>query len=165
MHTLVTQSLRSTSFVYDFGSVHFLMFQVFNPLAHIHLPVFHSVHLLQKTQTRKENKYDQWVSEVELDLLSFQYLHGGMDPTTKVVYKKLASVIVTKHKQPYTVCIAMLQAQFFLLLSIVCIRASHFSVNHPANSTLMQFPGDQPVPCNSRGGSFLNSFTFEYINF
>ena len=92
--------------------------------------------MLQKTQTRKENEYDQWVSEVEHDLLSFQYLHGGMDPTTKVVYKKVASVIVTKHKQPYTVCIALLQAQFFLFSSIMCIRMSHFSVNHPANSTL-----------------------------
>lgn len=92
--------------------------------------------LVTEDTNKKRNKYDQWVSEVEHGLLSFQYLHGGMDPTTKVVYKKLASVIVTKHKQPYTVCITMLQAQFFLLSSIVCIRASHFSVNHPANSTL-----------------------------
>ena len=35
--------------------------------------------------------------------LSFHYLHGGMGPTAKVVYKKVGSMIATEHDQSYTV--------------------------------------------------------------
>jgi len=59
---------------------------------------------------------------------------GGMGPSTKAVYKKLASMVATKHKQSYSQTISWLQCRlsFFLLRSsIMCLRGSCSSAGNP----------------------------------
>ena len=58
--------------------------------------------------------------------LSFQYLHGGMGPTAKVIYKKLASMIVTKHNQPYSQTVDWLRwLSFPCFASPSCAQGGH----------------------------------------
>ena len=57
-----------------------------------------------------------------------------MGPTAKVVYKKLAAMIASKHDQPYSQIINWLRCRLsFSLLwsSIRCWRGSRSSANHP----------------------------------
>ena len=59
---------------------------------------------------------------------------GGMGPTAKVVYKKLASMIATKHDQNYSQTINWLQCRlcFFLLRSIIMyLREIRSSAGNP----------------------------------
>jgi len=59
---------------------------------------------------------------------------GGLGPIAKVIYKKLASMVATKHNQSYSQTISWLQCRFsFSLLcsSIMCLRGSCFSTGNP----------------------------------
>ena len=71
-----------------------------------------------------------------------------MGPTAKVMYKKLASMIATKHNHPYSQAVNWLccRLSFFLLRSsIMCIRGSRSSANHPANSQMPEAAIDRAL--------------------
>ena len=87
---------------------------VFNPLTQ----TYHSLRLATCHRRHKQEKKMAYLMSgsgksniVVSHPLSFQYLHGGMGPT---IYKKLMSMIATKHNQPYSQSdqLAVLQAQF-----------------------------------------------------
>ena len=95
--------------------------QVFNPLAHTYpsLPM--------------ATCYRRKVEHGCFSPLVFS-VSGGMGPTAKVVYKKLAAMIASKHGQPYSQTINWLRCRLsFSLLwsSIRCLRGSRSSANHP----------------------------------
>ena len=52
---------------------------------------------------------------------------GGMGPTAKVVVKKLAAMIASKHGQPYSQVINWLRCR----LSFSLLRSSIIKTNHP----------------------------------
>jgi len=57
-----------------------------------------------------------------------------MGPTAKAVYKKLASMVATKHKQSYSQTISWLQCRLsssLLRSSIMCLRGSCSSGGNP----------------------------------
>ena len=109
--------------------------RVFNPLAH----TYHSLPLStchRRHEQEKERAYDQRIREVEHGYFSplVFSVSGGMEPTAKVVYKKLALMIATKHNQSYSQTINWLRCRLsFSLLrsSIMYIRGSRSSANHP----------------------------------
>lgn len=105
--------------------------------------------MLQKTQTRKENEYDQWVSKVEHDLLSFQYLHGGMDPTTKVFLQEIG-LSDCDQAQAALYCLYSYAAGSVFPPFIHRVHKGISLLSKPPCQFNPQFPGDQPVPCNSR---------------
>ena len=86
--------------------------QVFNSLAHTHhclpLPTCYRRH-----EQEKRRAYDQRIREVEHGCFSplVFSVSGVMDPTAKVVYKKLASMIASKHNQPYSQTIHWLRCR------------------------------------------------------
>ena len=89
----------------------------------------------RRHEQEKIRAYDQQIREIEHGCFSSLIfsVSGGMDPTAKVVYKKLASMISTKHNQPYSQAVSWLRCRLsFSLLrsSIMCIRGSR--ANHPA---------------------------------
>ena len=105
--------------------VHFFDVRVFNPLA----PTYQNLSLAssyRRNEQEKRRAYDQRVREVERG--SFSPLvfsaSGGMGPTARVVYKKLASMIATKHEKPYSQTIHWLRCRlcFSLLRSAVMCR-------------------------------------------
>ena len=110
--------------------------RVFNPLAHTYrslpLPTCY-----RRNEQEKRRAYDQRVREVEHGCFSplVFSVSGGMGPTARVVYKKLAAMIASKHSQSYSQTINWLRCRlsFSLLRScIMCLRGSRSSVNHPA---------------------------------
>ena len=109
--------------------------RVFNPLAH----TYHSLPMAtcyRRNEQEKRRAYDQRVRELEHGCFSplVFSVSGGMGPTAKVVYKKLAAMIVSKHSQPYSQTINWLRCRLsFSLLrsSIMCLRGSRSPANHP----------------------------------
>ena len=109
--------------------------RVFNPLAHTYRSLPLST-CYRRNEQEKRRAYDQRVREVDHGCFSPLVFSasGGMGPTAKVVYKKLAAMIATKHNQPYSQTINWLRCRLsFSLLrsSIMCLRGSRSSVNHP----------------------------------
>ena len=107
--------------------------RVFNPLTHTYrsLPM---ATCYRRNEEEKGRAYDQRVREVEHGCFSplVFSVSGGMGPTLKVVYKKLASMIASKHGQSYSQTINWLRCSFSLLRSSIrCLRGSRSSVNHP----------------------------------
>ena len=95
--------------------------RVFNPLA----PTYQNLSLAssyRRNEQEKRRAYDQRVREVEHG--SFSPLvfsaSGGMGPTARVVYKKLASRIATKHKKPYSQTIHWLRCTLLLPAAVCC---------------------------------------------
>ena len=88
----------------------------------------------------KAHLWDQnglWSVHLRSRALMFPNPHtssGGMGPTAKAVYTKLASMVATKHKQSYSQTISWLQCRLsFSLLhsSIMCLRGSCSSAGNP----------------------------------
>ena len=109
--------------------------RVFNPLA----PTYHSLPMAtcyRRNEQEKRRAYDQRVRDLEHGCFSplVFSVSGGMGPTAKVVYKKPAAMIASKHSQPYSQTINWLRCRLsFSLLrsSIMCLRGSRSSANHP----------------------------------
>ncbi len=116
--------------------------RVFNPLAHTYrnIPLTSSY---RRNEQEKRRRYDQRVREVEHGSFSPLVFSatGGMGPTAKVVYKKLASMIATKHDKPYSQTINWLRCRlcFSLLRSaVMCLRGSRSSQGHPAKPIISE---------------------------
>ena len=81
----------------------FFNVRVFNPFTHTYrnLPL---TTCYRRNDQEKRRAYDQRVREIEHGCFSPLVFSasGGMGPTAKVVYKKLASMIATKHNQCYS---------------------------------------------------------------
>ena len=112
--------------------------RVFNPFAHSNRN--HACY--RRHEQEKRRSYDQRVRDVEHGIFSPLVFStaGGMGPTAKVVYKKLASMLAAKHSQPYSLTLNWLRCRLcFSLLrsSIMCLRGSR-SVSRPASSTLSE---------------------------
>ena len=93
----------------------------------------------RRNEQEKRRAYEQRVREIEHGCFSPLVFSasGGMGPTAKVVYKKLASMITTKHNQCYSQTLNWLRCRlsFSLLRSaIMCLRGSRASTNRPAHS-------------------------------
>ena len=110
--------------------------RVFNPLAHTYcslpLPLCY-----RRNEQEKRRAYDQRIREIEHGCFSPLVFSasGGMGPTAKVVYKKLATMIATKHSQPYSQTINWLRCRLSFSLfrpSIMYLRESRSSTSHPA---------------------------------
>ena len=90
-----------------------------------------------------------------------------MGPTAKVVYRKLASMIASKHNQPYRQTINWLHCRlsFSLLQSCtMCLRGSCSSVNHPSHPQILEATIDHAL-CDSRVNFYVSSIFFKCIYF
>ena len=133
--------------------------RVFNPFAHTYrnLPL---TTCYRRNEQEKRRAYDQRVREIEHGCFSPLVFSasGGMGPTAKVVYKKLASMIATKHNQCYSQTLNWLRCRlsFSLLRSaIMCLRrGSRSSANSPAHPQLQEAAIDRAL-CDSRVASWL----------
>ena len=105
--------------------------RVFNPLA----TAYQNLSLASSYRRNEQEKrcaYDQRMREVEhgrFSPLAFS-ASGGMGPMAIVVYKKLASMIATKHENPYSQTIHWLRYRLcFSLLrtAVMCLRGSRSS--------------------------------------
>ena len=111
--------------------------RVFNPFAH----TYHNQSLAasyRRHEQEKKRAYDQRIREVEYGCFSPLVFtsSGGMGPTARVVYKRLASMVATKHNKPYGQTMAWLRCtlSFSLLRSaIMCLRGSRSRAGHPAH--------------------------------
>ena len=108
-------------------------------------------------QHEKRRAYDKRVREIDHGCFSPLVFSasGGMGPTAKVVYKKLASMIATKHNQCYSQTLNWLRCRlsFSLLRSaIMYLRGSRSSANSPAHPQLHQAAIDRAL-CDSRVAS------------
>ena len=140
------------------GQCAFFDVRVFNPFAHTYrnLPL---TTCYRRNEQEKRRAYDQRVREIEHGCFSPLVFSasGGMGPTAKVVYKKLASMIATKHNQCYSHTLNWLRCRlsFSLLRSaIMCLRGSRSSANSPAHPQLHEAAIDRAL-CDSRVGSRL----------
>ena len=127
--------------------------RVFNPLAHSYCSLPLST-CYRRHEQEKKRTYDQRIREVEHGCFSplIFSVSGGMGPTAKVVYKKLASMIASKHNQSYSQTVNWLCCRFsFSLLrsSIMCIRGSRSSAHQPAKPQLPEAAIDRAI-CDSR---------------
>ena len=118
--------------------------RVFNPLTHTYrsLPM---ATCYRRNDQEKRRAYDQRVREVEHGCFSplVFSVSGGMGPTAKVVYKKLAAMIASKYGQSYSQTINWLRCRLsFSLLrsSIMYLRGSRSSVNHPEYNHNIRHP-------------------------
>ena len=109
--------------------------RIFNPFAQS----LHNTSLSQcyrQNELQKKRAYDQRVRELEHGSFSPLVFSttGGMGPTATTVYKRLASLIATKHNKTYSKTIHWLRCRlnFSLLRSaIMCLRGSRSSLHHP----------------------------------
>ena len=118
--------------------------RVFNPFAHTYrnLPL---TTCYRRNEQEKRRAYDQRVREIEHGCFSPLVVSasGGMGPTAKVVYKKLASMIATKHNQYYSQTLIWLccRLSFSLLRSaIMCLRGSRSSANSLPSHSYKKLP-------------------------
>ena len=121
---------------------------------HVNVILRRNDNCYRRHEQEKKRAYDQRIREVEHGCFSPLVFSatGGMGPTAKVVYKKLASMIATKHNQSYSQTINWLRCRLsFSLLrsSIMCIRGSRSSAHHPANPQLPEAAIDRAL-CDSR---------------
>ena len=115
----------------------FFDIRVFNPQAHTYcsLPM---ATWYRRNEQEKRRAYDERVREVEHGCFSPPVfsVSGSMGPTARVVHKKLATMITSKHNQSYSQTMNWLRCRLsFSLLrsSIMCLRGSRSSVHHPAH--------------------------------
>ena len=91
--------------------------------------------MLTSRATRRSLAYMYICGRLWLDTPLVFSVYGSMGPTARVVYKKLAAMIASKHSQSYSQTINWLRCRlsFSLLQScIMCLRGSRSLVNHPA---------------------------------
>ncbi len=129
--------------------------RVFNPFAH----TYHNQSLAasyRRHEQEKKRAYDQRIREVEFGYFSPLVFtsSGGMGPTARVVYKRLASMMATKRSKPYSKTMDWLRCtlSFSLLRSaIMCLRGSRSRGGHPAHFKLEMDDGtiDRAI-CESR---------------
>ena len=132
----------------------FFYVRVFNPFAHTYRSLSPSS-CYRRNEQEKRSAYDQRVREVERGCFSplVFTVSGGMGPTAKVVYKKLAAMITNKHSQSYSETINWLRCRIsFSLLrsSIMCLRGSRSASNHPAVHPQIQEAAIEQALHNSR---------------
>ena len=103
----------------------FFDIRAFNPLA----PSNRTTSCYCRNEQEKRHAYEQRVREIEHR--SFTPLvfsaSGGMGPTARVFYKKLASIIATKHNKAYSKTLNWMRCRksFSLLRSaVMCLRGS-----------------------------------------
>ena len=110
--------------------------RVFNPLApsHRNNP---PEKCYRVNEQQKKRAYDERIREVEH--ASFTPLifstSGGVGPAATIVYRRLATLIAEKQKQPYSRTLHWLRCKLsFSLLrsSIMCLRGARSSIHHPA---------------------------------
>ena len=109
----------------------FFDIRVFNPYAPSHRGTT-LAQCYRRNELEKKRVYEERVTEVEHGPLVFSTL-GGMGPIAKVVYKRIATIIADKHKQPYSRTLFWIRCKlsFSLLRSaITCIRGSRSSCHH-----------------------------------
>ena len=99
---------------------------------------------------KKRRAYDERVREVEHEYFSPPVFSasGSMGLTARVVYKKLAAMIASKHNQSYSQTMNWLRYRlsFYLLRSsIMCLRGSRFSVHHPAHPQIQEAAIEQAL--------------------
>jgi len=85
-----------------------------------------------------------------------------MGPIAKAIYKKLASMVATKHNQSYSQTISWLQCRFSFSLycsSIMCLRGSCFYTGNPQ---FTEVTIDRTI-CDSRVNSELDMNLLELI--
>ena len=111
--------------------------QVFNPFTHTYRnhPLATSY---RRHEQEKRRAYDQRVREAENGCFSPLVFTsaGGMGPTARVVYKKLATMLSKKLNRPYSHTMDWLRCtiSYSLLRSaIMCLRWSRSSGGHPAH--------------------------------
>ncbi len=114
---------------------------VVNPFAHSNRN--HSLTAYYRCHEQKKRKsYDQRVRDVEHGSFSSLVFStaGGMGPTAKVVYKKLASMLAAKHSQPYSLTLNWLRCRlgYSLLRSLMMYFRGSRSVSRLASSTLSE---------------------------
>ena len=150
--------IKAQGFWGNDGQCAFFDVRVFNPFAHPYrnLPL---TTCYRRNEQEKRRAYDQRVREIEHDCFSPLVFSasGGMGPTAKVIYKKLASMIATKHNQCYSHTLNWVRCRlsFSLLRSaIMCLRGSRSSANSPAHPQLHEAAIDRAL-CDSRVGSRL----------
>ena len=108
-------------------NVHFL---IYGFLIHSHTPIVPSPWQHATEEMNREKKsYDERLRKVKHGCFSPLVFSasGDMDPTAKIVYKKLAAMITFKHGQLYSQTINWLHCRlrFSLLRSfIMCLRGS-----------------------------------------
>ena len=127
----------------------FFDIRVFNPHAHTYrsLPM---ATCYKRNEQEKRRAYDERVREVEHGCFSPLVFSAssGMGPTARVVYKKLAAMIASKHNQSYSQTMNWLRCRLsFSLLrsSIMCLRGSHSSVHHPAHPQIQEAAIEQAL--------------------
>lgn len=110
--------------------------RIFNPFAQ-------SLHNLQpslsqcyrQNKLQKKRAYDQRVREIEHGSSALVFsTTGGMGSTATTVYKRIASLIASKHNKTYSKTIHWLRCRlsFSLLRSaIMCLCGSRSSLHHP----------------------------------
>ena len=91
-------------------------------------------------EQQKKRAYDERIREVEH--ASFTPLifstSGGVGPAATIVYRRLATLIAEKQKQPYSRTLHWLRCKLsfsLLRLSIMCLRGARSSIHHPAGSS------------------------------
>ena len=112
--------------------------RVFNPYA----PCHRSIPLAQcyrSCELAKRRAYKERVREVEHGSFSPLVFSaaGGMGQAASAVYHRLASMILDKHSQPYSLTLFWLRCKlgFSLLRSaIMCLRGCRSALYHPAGS-------------------------------
>ena len=118
----------------------FFEVRVFNPFAHTYQNQSLTA-TFRKHEQEKRRAYDQRIREVEHSYFSPLVFtsSGGMGPTAKVVYKKLASMLAMKQNRPYSQTMDWLRCtlSFSLLRSaIMCLRGSRSRAGQPAHHNL-----------------------------
>ena len=95
----------------------------------------------RKHENSKKRAYEQRVREIEHGSFTPLVLSatGGLGNAATICYKKLASMIATKHDQPYSSTMSWLRCTLsFALLrsSIQCIRGSRSAAGHAMKQQL-----------------------------
>ena len=92
----------------------------------------------RRNELEKRKAYNERIMEIEHGSFSPLVFStaGGMGPTAKVVYKRIASMIADKQNKPYSKTMNWLRCKltFSLLRSaIVCLHGSRSSLHNPIN--------------------------------
>ena len=90
----------------------------------------------RQNELQKKRAYDQRVREIEHGSFSPLVFSttGGMGTTATTVYKRIASMIASKHNKTYSKTIHWLRCRlsFSLIRSaIMCLRGSRSTLHHP----------------------------------
>ena len=96
----------------------------------------------RRNEMEKGRAYDERVREVEHGFFSplVVSITGGMAPTSTVAYKRIASMIASKHEKPYSKTVHWIRGRlsFSLLRSaIMCLHGSTSALHRPDTSSLI----------------------------